>query len=128
MNQVLGIMSRALDAAALRQKVISNNIANVETPNFQPTKVSFEDLFRQELTSTFNGTRTNEKHIAIGGSDQLPAPQLIKENTVMNNNGNGVDLDGEMTEMTNNSLWYQSLTYGVNEEFNLLKMSIKGNG
>ncbi|MDF2902698.1 MAG: flagellar basal body protein [Bacillus sp. (in: firmicutes)] len=119
-------MSRALDASSLRQKSISNNIANVDTPNFQPTKVSFEDLLQQEVSNTFVGKRTNGKHIAIGGSGDIPSPKLVNESSIFTYNGNGVDLDYEMSEMSKNTLWYQSLTYGVNEEFNLLKTSIKG--
>lgn len=119
-------MSRALDASSLRQKSISNNIANVDTPNFQPTKVSFEDMLQQEVSNTFVGKRTNGKHIAIGGSGDIPSPKLVNENSILTYNGNGVDLDYEMSEMSKNTLWYQSLTYGVNEEFNLLKTSIKG--
>lgn len=126
MNQIIGIMSRALDASSLRQRAISNNIANVDTPNYQPTQVSFENMLQQEINGTFTGNRTNEKHIAIGSSSNIPTPELINENIVMGNNGNGVDLDHEMTEMSKNSLWYQSLAYGINEEFNLLKTSIKG--
>lgn len=125
MNQIIGVMSRALDASSLRQKSISNNIANVSTPNYQPTKVSFEELLQREVSSSFKGSRTNEQHLTIGGSGQIPSPKLENENSVFTYNGNGVDLDYEMSEMSKNTLWYQSLTYGINEEFNLLKTVIK---
>ncbi|MFJ5716431.1 flagellar basal body rod protein FlgB [Neobacillus sp. NPDC093127] len=128
MSQIIGIMSQALDASSLRQKAISNNIANADTPNYKPQRVSFEDMLQQEIHSSFSGKRTNVKHIAIGNGSTIPSPKLVNEHTVMRNNRNGVDLDFEMTEMSKNSLWYQSLAYGMNEEFNLLKMSIKGRG
>ncbi|WP_284036430.1 flagellar basal body rod protein FlgB [Neobacillus sp. 114] len=126
MNQIIGIMSRAMDASSLRQKAISNNIANVDTPNYKPVEVSFEKLLQQEIDSNFTGNRTNGKHIAIGKSGEVPSPESAKANIVMKNSENGVDLDNEMAEMSKNALWYQSLTYGINEEFNLLKMSIRG--
>ncbi|MBM4764134.1 flagellar basal body rod protein FlgB [Bacillus sp. B15-48] len=126
MNQITNIMAQALDASAMRQKAISNNIANANTPNYQPKRVEFETVFQKELNSTFTGNQTNAKHLAIGKTNSTPTPQLIKENTLMRNNGNGVDMDYEMTEMSKNALWYSSLTYGINEEFNLLKMSIRG--
>lgn len=126
MNQVIGILSGALNASSLRQKVISNNIANVDTPNYKPMQVSFEDMLQQELNGgSFTGLRTNEKHLVIGSSGEVPNPEIVQENTVMSNSGNGVDLDYEMTEMSKNSLWYQSLAYGINQEFNLIKTSIK---
>lgn len=125
MNQMIGIMSRALDASSLRQKSISNNIANVNTPNFKPTKVSFEELLQQEVKSQFIGNCTNAKHVLIGETDRIPSPKLEQGNTVFQNSGNGVDLDYEMTQLSENTIWYQSLTYGLNEEFNLLKTSIR---
>ncbi|SDM91187.1 flagellar basal-body rod protein FlgB [Bacillus sp. OK048] len=125
MNQMIGIMSRALDASSLRQKSISNNIANVNTPNFKPTKVSFEELLQQEVKSQFIGNRSNAKHVLIGETDQIPSPKLEQGNAVFQNSGNGVDLDYEMAKLSENTIWYQSLTYGLNEEFNLLKTAIR---
>ncbi|MCM3693274.1 flagellar basal body rod protein FlgB [Neobacillus niacini] len=126
MNPIIGVMSRAMDASSLRQNAISNNIANADTPNFKPTHVSFENLLQQEISSTFTGSRTDSKHFTIGRTDQIPIPKSFQDNVLMKNSKNGVDLDYEMTEMSKNALWYQSLTYGINEEFNLLKMSIRG--
>jgi flagellar basal-body rod protein FlgB len=125
MNQMIGIMSRALDASSLRQKSISNNIANVNTPHFKPTKVSFEELLQHEVESRFIGKLTNEKHVRIGEMSRPPSPKLEQENNVFQNSGNGVDLDYEMTKLSENTIWYQSLTYGLTEEFNLLKTSIR---
>jgi flagellar basal-body rod protein FlgB len=125
MNQMIAIMSSAMDASALRHKSISNNIANVNTPNYQPTKVSFEERLQQEIESQFIGNRTNAKHLQIGEKQAIPAPKLEKDNVVFKNSGNGVDLDYEMTQLSQNTLWYQSLTYSMNEEFNLLKTSIR---
>ncbi len=130
MNQLIGIMSSALDASALRQKSISNNIANVDTPNYKPTKVSFEELLQREVQSSFIGKRTNAKHIVIGSPSaaQVPTAKLERANTTFTNSGNGVDLDYETAQLSQNTIWYQSLTYGLNEEFNLLKTSIRGRG
>jgi flagellar basal-body rod protein FlgB len=125
MNPIIGVMSRALDASSLRQKSISNNIANVDTPNYKATKVSFEEMLQKEFSSNFVGNRTDNKHVAIGASGRIPTPVLSKDNTVLKNNGNGVDLDYEMTELSKNTLWYNSLTYSINEEFNLLKTVIQ---
>ncbi|WP_342429535.1 flagellar basal body rod protein FlgB [Neobacillus sp. FSL H8-0543] len=126
MNQMMGVMSKALDASSLRQKSISNNIANVNTPNYKPTKVSFEEQLRQEIQSQFIGKQTNEKHITIGATSGLPSAKLVQNQMIFNNSGNGVDLDYEMTQLSQNTIWYQSLTYGLNEEFNLVKTAIRG--
>ncbi|RHW33364.1 flagellar basal body rod protein FlgB [Neobacillus notoginsengisoli] len=121
-------MSGALDASALRQKSISNNIANVDTANYRAAKVVFEELLQKEINSTFTGTRTNAKHIAIGAEGGIPSARLKQETSVFKNSGNGVDIDFEMSQLSQNAIWYQSLTYGINEEFNLIKNAIRGRG
>jgi flagellar basal-body rod protein FlgB len=126
MNSIIGIMSRALDATALRQKSISNNIANIDTPNYRPTTVSFEEILQKEFSSSFVGNRTNDKHLSIGASGRVPLPVLSQTTKVLKNNGNGVDLDFEMTELSKNTLRFQSLTYSINEELNLLKTVTRG--
>jgi flagellar basal-body rod protein FlgB len=125
MNNIIGVMSRALDASSLRQKSIANNIANVDTPNYKATTVSFEKLLQKELSNSFVGNLSHDKHVTIGSSGNIPSAVLKTDHAVLKNNGNGVDIDFEMTEMSKNNIWYQSLTYSINEEFNLLKTVIQ---
>ena len=66
-SPVVSVLQNAMGAATLRQKVISNNIANVNTPNFKKSEVMFEDLLSQELDDSNAGklkmARTNEKQL-----------------------------------------------------------------
>ncbi|MGG3466022.1 flagellar basal body rod protein FlgB [Neobacillus pocheonensis] len=124
MLQNISILQKALDASVLRHNTISNNLANVSTPNYKPQKVVFEEMLKGELTnSNFIGKRTSSKHIPIGGS--LTQAYVTEQPVMMQNSGNGVDVDQEMTDLTKNSIWYQTLTYQIGEEFNLLKTAIR---
>lgn len=128
MNNI-NILQSALDASSLRQQTISNNIANAETPEYKSKQVVFEDLLKQHLTnqSTFVGKRTDARHLVIGKSENLPSAKMVEDsNTVMQNNGNNVDVDGEMTRMGENSLWYYTLTQQLTSEFQQLSIAIKG--
>lgn len=128
MTNTISLLEKALYASALKQKAISNNIANVNTPNFKPAKVEFRQFLQEELDKiSFVGTKTNPKHLNIGSSASSE-PVLVTQSTVIKNGGNGVDLDYEMSEMTKNTIWYQALTNQINEEFNYLKLAIKGRG
>ena len=123
MLKSVNIMHQALDASVLRHNTVSNNIANVNTPNYKAQKVVFEDILKGELANTsFEGKTTSSKHIPIGNS--LNQALITAQPYSMQNNGNGVDIDSEMTELTKNNIWYQTLTYQVTEEFNLLKTAI----
>ena len=128
--QVVNVLERALDASALRQKTISNNLANAETPHYQSQQVVFEEVLKEAINpgTSFQGKRTDTRHIQIGSPSQLPVPQVMEKGTIHNNNGNGVDMDYEMTALSRNSLWYNALAQQINHEFNLLKTVVRGRG
>lgn len=96
-NPSIDRISRALDASALRQNVIANNIANVDTPNYKRSEVRFEQFLQQELDAyktSFTGRRTDPRHLFIGRSGQPVLPQIhVDQRTSMNNNNNNVDID-----------------------------------
>mgnify|MGYP000530431163 CR=1 FL=1 len=48
-DQTVNFLQKALDAASLRQNVLANNIANVNTPGFKRSYVSFEESLQQAL-------------------------------------------------------------------------------
>lgn len=128
MNNI-GILQSALDASSLRQQVISNNIANADTPGFKAQQVAFEDLLKQHLSnqSNFVGNRTDPRHIVIGDPTLTPAPQIVENtDTVMQNNGNNVDIDQEMTNLSKNGLWYYTLTQQLDSQFQQLSIAITG--
>lgn len=124
------ILERSLDAASLRQKVIANNIANVDTPFFKRSEVKFEDLLRDRMNgaSTITGIRTNPRHFYIGAAVQA-APQVVQDNSsVMNNNMNNVDIDTEMASMAKNQLNYNVLVQQVNNDFQMMRTAIDARG
>ena len=125
----IGILQSALNASSLRQQVISNNISNAETPDFKSKQVMFEDILKQQLSNQTNfvGKRTDSRHVVIGKSGTIPSAQTVENSdTVMQNNGNNVDIDKEMTLMSKNSLWYYTLTQQLSSQFQQLSIAIKG--
>jgi flagellar basal-body rod protein FlgB len=100
-----------LDVLTLNNKVIANNIANVDTPHYKTKEVVFQEELRRQLEKAENATihmkRTNIKHIA-NKQETSGVPFQIKEmsHTVMNNNQNNVDIDYEMSSLAKNQLLY----------------------
>lgn len=129
-----GRMERAVQAAELRQRVISNNVANGDTPHFKRSEVLFEELLEQTMGSNQQGQligkRTNQKHIPIGaGASTTPMAQVITdETTSMNNNENNVDIDREMSLLAKNQLSYNFYIQQINHEFSMLRTGIEGRG
>lgn len=130
-TKTMQILERSLDAASLRQKVLANNISNVDTPNFKRSDISFESALQTYLnqdTLTIRGERTDPRHIPIGPpSFSEIRPEIIVENsTTVNNNGNNVDIDSEMTQLAVNQIKYNALIQDLNGYLSRLRTAIQG--
>ncbi|WP_334072989.1 MULTISPECIES: flagellar basal body rod protein FlgB [Paenibacillus] len=123
-------LETALQAANLRQGVLVNNIANVDTPYFKRSGVSFESLLQQEMsgaTRALEGRRTHSKHFAIGLSARLAGPEVYTDqSTMMTNNQNNVDIDSEMTQLAENQLRYNSYIEQVNYQIKMKRTALEG--
>ncbi|MFD0869197.1 Flagellar basal body rod protein FlgB [Chlamydia abortus] len=127
-SSTFNLMERSLNASALRQQVISNNIANVDTPFFKRSDVQFEELLQNELKAPFSieGFRTDPRHFVIGRSS-YPAPQITKDSeTAMNNNMNNVDIDAEMSLLAKNVLRYYVMSQQVGHEIKMARTALGG--
>nr|WP_276561442.1 flagellar basal body rod protein FlgB [Bacillus sonorensis] len=114
----------ALQRANVKQKVITNNIANVDTPNYKAKKVSFKSMLNEE-SSRINPIKTDYRHIDFKGSESNYSIASSKQ-TSYQQNGNNVDIDREMSEMAQNQIQYQALVERVSGKFNSLKTAITG--
>lgn len=125
------MFQQSLDSTTLRHKVISNNIANSDTPNFKRSDVVFEELLQQQMngvSTSLEGNRTNPRHIPIGVSSlNVPSAQVrVDENTTVNNNQNNVDIDYESALLAKNQLKYNILVNQLNHEFRSIRTAIDG--
>lgn len=110
----LDCMQRGLQAATLRHEVISDNIANVNTPRFKKRNVVFEELLAEELAPTPPGklemVRTHDRHLPKAPRDRRAVAVIQTEDTdTMRVDGNNVDVDLEMANLAKNQLYYNAL-------------------
>lgn len=133
MNKLFGgvdLLQKGLDAAWLRNEVITNNIANAETPNYKGSSVQFETLFKsalEESDHTFQTKRTRDKHISFSGdlAAESVSPVVVQNSdTTMRMDGNNVDIEAENVELARNSIYFYTLTEQINSEFTRLSMAI----
>lgn len=127
-------LERSVDTAVLRNQVIANNVANVDTPYFKRSEVVFEELLQQELAAnkspSFTTYRTDEKHIAIQPKHGKEVqPQIMVDATsAMNNNQNNVDIDYEMSLLAKNQLNYNMMVQQISYDIQHLRTAIGGTG
>lgn len=105
------LLYKGLGVSAMRNKVIANNIANVNTPKFKRQIVGFEEEMRKVFDGKVElvGRRDRDEHIPIDTMTWRDVgPQLITDRAhVMRNDKNNVDIDVEMTDLAKNTLTYQ---------------------
>jgi flagellar basal-body rod protein FlgB len=120
------ILERALNASALRNRVISNNVANVNTPGFKRGEVQFEEVLAQTMDNNkLPLAVTNSRHLA-GGAGMNMAPVISNPaGTTMRLDGNNVDIDTEMADVAKNSIYYNAVAQELSRYFTNLKSAIK---
>ncbi|GAB1354312.1 MAG TPA: flagellar basal body rod protein FlgB [Candidatus Rifleibacterium sp.] len=105
------LLGKGLEVSSKRHKVISNNIANVNTPLFKRQIVTFEDQMAKVFDGKVDivGRREDDRHIPIGTINYMDVdPVTIKDRIhVMRNDKNNVDIDVEMSDLAKNTMTYQ---------------------
>ena len=104
-------LSTALSALAQRQRVSANNIANLETPDFSASSVSFEDSLRAAVAA---GDPASAQ-VTVTPTGETPGL-----------NGNNVDLDTETITDEKTQLQYSLLSGAISAKFSLIDTVIKG--
>ncbi|HMM21552.1 MAG TPA: flagellar basal body rod protein FlgB [Selenomonadales bacterium] len=120
------ILERAMSASALRHKVISNNIANVNTPLFKKSDVSFEDQLAEALAPAEPAmTRTHAKHLTGSKHSGGFEPVITTDTTTsLRTDDNNVDIDAEMANMAKNTIYYDAVAQQLGRYFSGLKSVI----
>lgn len=112
----VNILDKAADAANLRNELLTNNIANVDTPNYKRKDLDFESVLQGELAG--------EKNLSIAVKnanrelDTLDA-QVYTDNASLSYrlDGNNVDINTEEARLAENQIKYQTLVDLMNQEF-----------
>lgn len=123
-GKVYNMIKKSIDAASVTNKVSANNIANVNTKGYKRYYVSFEDALKNE-TDTLDLKTDNPRHI----SDNEDNGQIkVKQDTStsMNEDGNNVDIDNEMSNLAANSLMYNAMITEINNKLSNSRLVING--
>jgi flagellar basal-body rod protein FlgB len=101
----------ALDGIALRQRVIADNIANVDTPGFRATSVDFETSLQAAISS---------------GDPSALDITTTPTDTPVGANGNNVDLRKETLAAVQSQFQYQVISRAAGDRFDLLRTAAGG--
>jgi len=132
LNRMFGtvdFLKLALDGSSLKHEVISNNIANVNTPGYKRKVVDFENVLKSKLIES--GVKlytTNNKH--IGGDKENNPDFSIKENKnyLVRRDGNSVNIDVEVAERAKNEIYYNAVITQLSRQFEAINSVINNEG
>jgi flagellar basal-body rod protein FlgB len=118
-------LETVLDLAASRQKLLTDNVANAETPGYRRKDIDFKGELKAALSGArLTGLRvTNERH--IGGQTGMHTPRIDQEKIPAGQNF-GVDIDREMAAVAENQIEFNTAAKLVKDKFEALRKVIRG--
>ncbi|MEZ5944386.1 MAG: flagellar basal body rod protein FlgB [Planctomycetaceae bacterium] len=109
----LNSLSDAAGFASLRHRVLSRNIANVNTPNYQREDVEFSETLAE-------ATKQGQAH-------QPAELRVVKDNSPSDRaDGNNVDIDAETSALQQNAMTYQTVVQLMVGHLQSIRTAIEG--
>ncbi len=128
-DQNITLLQKVLDLRAGNEKVIASNIANSETPGYEPSRFEFQKELQHAIDKgSFSLKTTHNSHIPITpGNVGDVNGRIIKENNDIGiGDKNGVSLEQEMLALSENELLYETAAQLLSNKLTLRKYIIQG--
>jgi len=107
-------LQAAMRSASLRQSIIANNIANVNTPEYRRKAIAFEKRLAEAIAY---GERVNFREI----EESIFEPR----NTNVDSSGNDVNLEMEIGEMIKNGVMYKAYTRLLGRTYRNMELAMR---
>jgi flagellar basal-body rod protein FlgB len=115
------VVKAALDGLATRHRVFANNLANLETPGFQPSDLPFEAELRELRDRLASDPATIRRVAADRSSPGLTLAVVPDDQETYRADGNGVQADRQMIRLQENSLTYEAVAQATRMRGELLR-------
>ncbi len=120
------LLERSMDASNLRQQLLNQNLANVNTPHYKRLDIDFKSLLDNITKDELEMARTHPRHI-INSVPEIGPVRIARETkTLSRYDTNNVDPEYEMAQVAENSLYFQALSERWKGKMTSLKMVIEG--
>jgi flagellar basal-body rod protein FlgB len=125
-------LEASLQYRAIRQDLISGNIANADTPYYKSRDIDFEDMLSKKAAEEFNKddkklalARTTENMMSgIDEKNEDKPTIFFRDGHLARNDGNSVDLDVETTELSKNNMMYNASIEALKKQASIFKAVI----
>ena len=117
---------QALKFRALRNQVLSSNIANADTPNYKARDVDFGDALKSARHDSLSMTQTSDLHKSAWGKTASGVQTLYRNPHQPTLDGNTVEMDVEQAEFAANALQYRVSLAFLDGQIRTLRFALKG--
>jgi len=134
-SNVSNLLFNHLSYSAEKQKVISGNIANINTPNYKTKELVFENELKavqstkNQLNNELKLQTTHQDHIAMQGNFSQTSKrqsQIVEvKGLEEQNDGNNVSLDKQMSEMSKNRTEFHAIQSAIKKDSRWFKSVIE---
>jgi flagellar basal-body rod protein FlgB len=118
------LLEKFIDFCAERNKVISQNIANIGTENYRRKEISFDKVLGETLNSNIKTTR--ERHIKFNMLE--PEGYTVEDTKITDYTSgvNNVDIEKEMADLAENTLLFKFTSKKIGDYYKGIQNVIKG--
>ena len=127
-SSVTDLLFNQLSFRSDRQNVISSNIANINTPGYKTKELVFEDeLKKVEQGNDLKMVTTNNMHLSgFNENRKVNEARLTQvKGLEEQNDGNNVNLDTQMSEMSKNKVIFDALQSSIKKDSRLFRSVIE---
>ena len=120
------ILDKAADASWMRENVITNNIANIDTPGYKRQDVDFESVLQKALGKTkYSSLDKKVRELNQDLGKLTTTSYTDAANYSYRLDRNNVDENTENAELASESLRYQLLTMAITNNFSRMQTVLK---
>ena len=129
-GDTISYLERSLNLRSKRHRVLSANIANIDTPNYKAFDLVLEDEFKRPHGTAGNIQlkRTHNSHLPVTHKilDRVTLKRSEGPEFSLRGDGNTVDLDKTMGDLAENTLLFKTAAQIISKKFQALKEVIRG--
>ncbi len=125
-DRTVGGLTRAMDLTWKRNKALTSNIANAETPQYRAVDLNFGKELDRAFGNTTDAdglTKTSANHLDVSSNEG--GKYFADESGTEKSDGNNVDLDLQMGRLTENSSDYISAARLIRRQIGLVRTAIR---
>ncbi len=120
----INILNKAADASWTRNELLTNNLANVSTPDYKRKDIEFQTYLAREL----RGKGNLDQKVAKADLNSLEATVYTDHSSLSYRfDGNNVDIDTESANLAETQIRYYALLDAMTQEFSRIKSVLTNN-